>query len=94
MVAKSGDLLIREDAIHARKESLFPWVTGLTPNLPETSKALGRSIQNKTEMEEAADHLLKLGPKAIALKGGVMLRYPELQYQALRSILYLNGYYY
>src|SRR3989337_2474989 len=42
MVAKSGDRLLREDAIAALRERLLPLATVLTPNLPEAEVLLGR----------------------------------------------------
>lgn len=66
MVAKSGDLLLKKDAVEALKVKLIPIVTLVTPNLPE-AYALTRHIQ---DMEALASSLLTLGPKAVLLKGG------------------------
>lgn len=70
MVAKSGDKLLRPDAIQTMREKLFPITTVLTPNLMEASELLGISIQSKEEMEKAALDLLKEGPQAVIVKGG------------------------
>lgn len=70
MVAKSGDKLLLPDAISAMKEQLFPLAAVLTPNLMEASEILGRPIENRDQMEEAALELLDLGPQAVVLKGG------------------------
>lgn len=70
MVAKSGDRLLKAEAISSMKIKLFPIVTVLTPNLLEASEILERSIQNKKEMEEAAIELLQMGPQAVVVKGG------------------------
>lgn len=70
MIAKSGDRLLHPDAIAAMKERLFPLVSVLTPNLMECSEILGRSVENKTQMEQAAKDLSALGPGAIIVKGG------------------------
>jgi hydroxymethylpyrimidine/phosphomethylpyrimidine kinase len=70
MVAKSGDRLLQPNAIATMKECLFPMTTVLTPNLLEASELLEREIQNKTQMEKAALDLIKMGPKAVVVKGG------------------------
>lgn len=70
MVAKSGDRLLKPQAIAALKQHLLPLTTVLTPNLPEASELLGRPILYKRDMEEAALELTQLGPRAVVLKGG------------------------
>lgn len=70
MVAKSGDRLLKPQAILTMKKSLLPLTTVLTPNLPEASELLERKIQDKNQMEEAAVELVQMGPKAVVLKGG------------------------
>lgn len=71
MVAKSGDRLLRSDAISALKERLLPLATVLTPNLPEAADLLGREeAQSESEMLAQAKDLLALGAKYVLLKGG------------------------
>jgi len=70
MVAKSGDKLLQDDAVDALRELLVPHATIITPNLPEASVFLERSIQEQAEMKQACLDLAKLGPKAVLLKGG------------------------
>lgn len=70
MVAKSGDFLLQPDAVQAMRERLFPLAILITPNLPEASTLLGRPISTRSQMEKAAQELLKLGPQAVLLKGG------------------------
>lgn len=70
MLAKSGDRLLQSDAIQALKDCLFPLATIITPNLPESSDLLGRSIVTKDSMEDAAKELLALGPESVVIKGG------------------------
>lgn len=70
MVAKSGDHLLKLESIAALKSELLPLATVITPNLPEASVLLGRPIETKDTMEEAAIDLMKLGPQAILIKGG------------------------
>lgn len=70
MVSTSGYSLINRKCIEALKVNLFPMASLLTPNLPEASWLLGRSIQTRKEIEEAAEELLSLGPRAVVIKGG------------------------
>jgi hydroxymethylpyrimidine/phosphomethylpyrimidine kinase len=71
MVAKSGDRLLREDAVSALEERLLPLATVITPNLPEAEVLLETAVaRNEAGMIEAAARLRALGPKAVLLKGG------------------------
>ncbi|OPZ82881.1 MAG: Hydroxymethylpyrimidine/phosphomethylpyrimidine kinase [bacterium ADurb.Bin429] len=69
MVAKSGDPLLRADAISALTEELLPMATILTPNLPEAACLLGQTTRID-DVESAACALLAFGPSAVLLKGG------------------------
>jgi hydroxymethylpyrimidine/phosphomethylpyrimidine kinase len=71
MVAKSGDRLLRADAVDALKHELLPLATVLTPNLPEAGDLLGRPVGDAPEaMREAARALHALGPQHVLVKGG------------------------
>jgi len=70
MVAKSGDRLLREDAVRALRERLLPLASVLTPNLPEAEVLLGRSIDSWDAVREAARELVALGAQTVVLKGG------------------------
>ena len=71
MVAKSGDRLLRADAVEALRTELLPLATVLTPNLPEAGDLLGRTLSDRPEdMREAAAALHALGPKYVLVKGG------------------------
>lgn len=71
MVATSGDILLRPDAIATLKEELLPLGLIVTPNLPEAALLSGRAIaDSETEMARQAEMLLKLGARAVLLKGG------------------------
>lgn len=60
MVAQSGDRLISNASVKAMKKYLIPIATIITPNLPEADVLGSRDPQE----------LLKLGAKAVFLKGG------------------------
>ncbi|MEZ5824631.1 MAG: bifunctional hydroxymethylpyrimidine kinase/phosphomethylpyrimidine kinase [Geminicoccaceae bacterium] len=71
MVAKSGDKLLRDDAVDALRAHLLPLANVITPNLPEAAVLLGAGeVTQRAAMGEAAQALLALGPRAVLLKGG------------------------
>ena len=70
MVAKSGDRLLRADAVEALREDLIPNAYVLTPNLPEAEDILGRSVQTVAAMRKAARELHALGAENVVVKGG------------------------
>lgn len=71
MVAKSGDRLLRADAVAALRAELLPLATVLTPNLPEAADLLGRPVtEHPDAMRDAAAALQALGPRHVLLKGG------------------------
>ena len=71
MVAKSGDKLLRDDAVEALRRTLLPGVSVITPNLPEAAALLDDvPINDVGEMESVARRLLALGPTYVLLKGG------------------------
>ena len=71
MVAKSGDRLLREDAVDALRRHLVPLATVLTPNLPEAGVLLGAPPPREEHaMIEFAARLRELGPASVMLKGG------------------------
>ncbi|MBC2884277.1 bifunctional hydroxymethylpyrimidine kinase/phosphomethylpyrimidine kinase [Ochrobactrum sp. CM-21-5] len=71
MVAKSGDRLLSEAAISVLREKLIPLATVLTPNRPEAACLLDTNVARNDDEAEAQGHaLLKLGAKAVLMKGG------------------------
>jgi hydroxymethylpyrimidine/phosphomethylpyrimidine kinase len=71
MVATSGDVLLRPEAVSAIKGMLAPLATLITPNLSEAAVLLGgRPAQSEAEMREQAVALLGLGCRAVLVKGG------------------------
>jgi hydroxymethylpyrimidine/phosphomethylpyrimidine kinase len=70
MVAKSGDRLLREDAVRALVEELIPEAFVLTPNVPEASVIVGHEIRNANEMRDAARVIHALGTNNVVMKGG------------------------
>jgi hydroxymethylpyrimidine/phosphomethylpyrimidine kinase len=71
MVAKSGDRLLREDAVAAVRDRLVPLASVITPNLPEAAVLLSvAEPTNLAEMHQAVRALHHLGPRYVLLKGG------------------------
>lgn len=70
MVAKSGDRLLREDAIQALRVCLLPLATAVTPNIPEAEALTGRTIASAADARAAAKEILQMGAKAVVVKGG------------------------
>jgi len=74
MFAKSGDRLLLKDAIDSFCRELIPLATVLTPNNAEATAILGRPIDSRDEMEQAAKDLCQMGPQAVVVKGGNLLK--------------------
>jgi len=70
MVAKGGQRLINDRAIHILKTRLIKKVTLITPNICEAEVLTKKRIYNVEDMIYAASILLKLGAKNILIKGG------------------------
>lgn len=70
MIAKSGDRLLREEAVLSLTVELLPLAMVITPNLPEAAALLGRPVESPEAMEAAARDLARLGPSAVLIKGG------------------------
>lgn len=69
MVAKSGDALLRDDAVEALIEELLPLCAVATPNLPELARLAGLPVGTDDERLRAAEALAARGPAVLA-KGG------------------------
>ncbi len=70
MVAKSGDRLLRAEAVRALCDVLLPLALVVTPNLPEAEALAGRPIGTRDDLEEAARRIAALGPRYVLVKGG------------------------
>ncbi|MDP3768362.1 MAG: bifunctional hydroxymethylpyrimidine kinase/phosphomethylpyrimidine kinase, partial [Dehalococcoidia bacterium] len=70
MVAKSGDRLLREDAVTALREQLLPLATVLTPNMAEAEVLVGRPLTTWDDVREGAKEIVAMGPEAVVMKGG------------------------
>ena len=70
MVAKSGDRLLRQDALDALRKLLIPQATVVTPNIPEAESLTEMRIQSGEDVCRAAKIILGMGAKAVVVKGG------------------------
>lgn len=70
MVAKSGDRLLRSDAVDALISELFPLALVVTPNLHEASALIGMDVHSPADMREAARRIKSFGPRCVVVKGG------------------------
>jgi hydroxymethylpyrimidine/phosphomethylpyrimidine kinase len=71
MIASSGDALSGGEFVEAIAHKLLPLVDCLTPNLAEAAALLGEPIaQSEADMTRQGEALLKLGPRAVLMKGG------------------------
>jgi hydroxymethylpyrimidine/phosphomethylpyrimidine kinase len=70
MVAKSGDRLLREDAVRALRDLLLPLAAVVTPNAPEATVLSGIDVVDATSAREAARRIHDLGPALVVVKGG------------------------
>jgi hydroxymethylpyrimidine/phosphomethylpyrimidine kinase len=70
MVAKSGDRLLREDAVRALRDLLLPLAAVVTPNAPEATVLSGIDVVDARSAREAARRIHDLGPVMVVVKGG------------------------
>jgi hydroxymethylpyrimidine/phosphomethylpyrimidine kinase len=70
MVAKSGDRLLREDAVEALRRILLPLARLVTPNIPEAEVLAGTTIRSRDDRIAAARTIIGLGAEAVVIKGG------------------------
>ena len=70
MVAKSGDPLLKPEAINDLKSKIFPLALVVTPNLKEAEVLTEMKITSIEDMKKATSKILNLGPKAVVVKGG------------------------
>jgi hydroxymethylpyrimidine/phosphomethylpyrimidine kinase len=70
MVAKGGARLLDSGAERALIELLLPRATVITPNASEAEALTGLPVTTFEEQDRAAERLLKMGAKAVLLKGG------------------------
>ena len=69
-VSKHGHPLLAEDAVEALRAEILPLATLVTPNLHEAGGLAGFRVDSRDLMEDAAEAILAMGPRAVLVKGG------------------------
>ncbi len=87
MVSGTGHPLLDRDAVKVLVGELFPLAMVITPNVREASLLTGVEIAGRQDQWKAARALLKMGPRAVVVKGG------HLGAEEGRSVdVYVDGY--
>ncbi|MDT4902363.1 MAG: hydroxymethylpyrimidine/phosphomethylpyrimidine kinase [Pseudonocardiales bacterium] len=68
--SQHGDPLLRPDALEALRDVIIPLASLITPNLGEVRLLTGVDVRTRADMDEAAQALFALGPRAVLVKGG------------------------
>jgi hydroxymethylpyrimidine/phosphomethylpyrimidine kinase len=85
MIAKSGDHLLDDEAVHALRWTLLRLARVVTPNIPEAEVLAKMPIASLADMREAATRIANFKPAAVVIKGGHMPG-PEIV-----DLLYADG---
>ena len=70
MVSRTGSKLLEDSAINAYKKVLLPFADLITPNIFEANLLSNLEINNEEDIESSAQRIIKLGAKAVLIKGG------------------------
>ena len=70
MVAKSGDPLLRDEAVESVRTRLLPLAALVTPNVPEAETLTGLKIESDDDVREAARRIVAMGARTVVVKGG------------------------
>jgi hydroxymethylpyrimidine/phosphomethylpyrimidine kinase len=77
MVARSGDPLLKTEAISTLISKLIPLAYVITPNLHEAHILTGIEISNINEVKKSAVKIVEMGAKNVVIKGGHLQDYNE-----------------
>ena len=70
MIAKTGDALLREDAIGSLRTRLLPLAMVVTPNIPEAEALTETTIVSDADVRRAAEAIVGMGARSVVVKGG------------------------
>lgn len=70
MISSSRSVLLDSAGEAALKELLLPLARVVTPNIPEAENLAEIEIENADAIREAARRIVKLGARAVVIKGG------------------------
>ena len=68
--SKHGHALLAEDAVEALRAEILPLAALVTPNLHEAAGLAGFRVTSRDLMEDAAEAIAAMGPRAVLVKGG------------------------
>ena len=66
----TGQVLLSPDGLLALRDRLLPRATVITPNLAEVQALTGFVVRSRSDLREAADRVLALGPTWVLVTGG------------------------
>ena len=69
-VSKHGHPLLAAEAVDGLRHRILPLAVVVTPNLPEAAGLAGIEVVSRSDMRRAAEAILRLGPRAVLVKGG------------------------
>lgn len=75
--SRSGEPLLRPDALDALRHRAFPRATLVTPNLDEVRLLTGIDVRTRTELWDAAKAIHDFGPEWVLIKSGHLPDDPE-----------------
>ena len=73
MIAKSGRMLLKPDAVEVLKKELLPLALVVTPNIHEAQQLSGIEIASLADARRAAKVIYQFGCKHVLIKGGHLL---------------------
>ena len=85
MISQTGHSLIDDSAVSTLKEKLLKRALLVTPNLPETEKLVGFSIEDMESAKRAASMISQMGAKAVLIKGG------HRASEEVQDLLFIDG---
>lgn len=91
MVATSGAKLLKDDAIDALKEELFPLASLITPNIPEAELISDMKINSEEDMQEASKLIYDKYKVNVLLKGGHAVNDANDYLYAFGKGVWING---
>lgn len=71
-VSQSGSPLLESTAVEALKKEIVPGCDLITPNGPEAELLAEMPIHSETDIFDAGEKIIKLGARAVLIKGGHM----------------------
>jgi hydroxymethylpyrimidine/phosphomethylpyrimidine kinase len=73
MISKSGQRLLKPDAVEALMRELIPLALVVTPNIHEAQQLSGIEIKTLADARKAAKIIHRLGCRHVLIKGGHLL---------------------